>query len=184
MRDLQYVERWQLRAKHIEESKVKIFHLLKSAGADLNAKTELGETPMMTSIISHYDMMFKLLISEGANVDCSFSPGRAPLFSHSMLEVALAAGNLDVIHILFDAGVDDTILSHSGLNIFTHNGDTTSWDLVQRLNSERPRKLKILCRKVIRTVLGSNIQRDISGTTLPEQLQDYVLMSDQLNIHT
>ncbi len=175
----EYVNKWTFRNRQTEENKFKIFHLLKTSGADLNAKTYLGETPLMTSIRAHYDMMFKLLLSEGAEVDYIFHPQVAPYYSHSMLQTALGSGNVQAIHILFEAGTNDSILDNLAFpSIYESNKSV--WNAIQMLQEQRPRKLKILCRKVIRTVLGCNIQRDISGTGLPRTLQDYVLMTEQL----
>ncbi len=96
-----------------------------------------------------------------------------------MLQTALGAGNVQAIHILFEAGTNDSILDNLAFPSI-YEGNKSVWNAIQMLQEQRPRKLKMLCRKVIRTVLGCNIQRDISGTGLPRTLQNYVLMTEQL----
>ncbi len=182
--------------------------MLLAAGADLNAQTVEGETPLMTSVLYTYPMMFHLLIKEGASVDCSFKPEVAPLYCRTAFELAIALNFPEAVRILFDAGAQDNVLDHLEMaeefyQLERDDGEIYmpyyAWDLrihneshnrrlnkehlkqmIAQLISERPRSLKILCRKTIQTCLGQRIQKNIHKTGLPDPLIDYVLMKADL----
>ncbi len=160
--------------------------MLLQAGADLNAQTIQGETPLMTSVLYRYPMMFHLLMREGASIDCQFGQEDAPLHCRTLFELALAINFPEAVQILFNAGVEDKILDHleEAQDIQnTLNNDNDAGELkqiIQEIQNERPRRLKILCRKTIRDVLGHKIQANIRKTGLPQVLIDYVLMVKEL----
>ncbi len=163
----------------METSKVQIFRLLVQARADLNAETVDGETPLLTATLAQYSMFIHMLLKEGAGVKCKLKPQVAPPYCRNVFELALVAANVDAARLYFEAGADDTLLDH--LDFISERrpvGDTG--ELITQLQSERPRKLKLLTRAVIRGILGDNIRRDISRVGLPKSLQEYVLMKTQL----
>ncbi len=178
--------RWRFYQAHVEESKCQLLAMLLQAGADLNAQTIEGETPLMTAVLYKYPMMFHLLMREGASVDCRFKPEVAPLYCRTVFELALALNFPEAIRILFDAGAHDSVLDHlefvEEINRTLHDEDTEGHlrQLIEQIQSERPRGLKILCRKIIRSSLGQKIQENIVATGLPNVLIDYVLMKAEL----
>ena len=170
----------------MEEAKRDILPILLAAGADLNAQTIEGETPLMTSVLYKYPMMFHLLMKEGATIQCQFKPEVAPLYCRTVFELALFINFPEAVRILFNAGVDNSVLDHleQAENIqITLNEDEDEGELkqvIEEIQSERPRRLKILCRKTIRDALGHKIQENITKTGLPQVLSDYVLMVKEL----
>ena len=195
-----------------KRAKSQVFPMLVAAGADLNAQTTEGETPLMTAVLHKYPMMLHLLLKEGASVDCSFKQEVAPLYCRNAFELALAVNFPEAVRILFNAGAEDTVLDHLDVAEEFHriarndeeeeaveelyDDDEMQWyldqkerrnesakyleQLIQQLKFERPRRLKMLCRKTIRTCLGQRIQKDIRQTGLPDPLIDYVLMKADL----
>ncbi len=173
---------WSLYKNHIEENKLQILPMLLAAGADLNAKTIEGETPLMTAVLYKYPMMFHLLLREGASLEGQLkSEGVLPSCS-DILSLALAVNNTMAARILFNAGAEDGILGNAEENWCIMNAlekDDRSGklrELIEDLRAQRPRTLMILSRKVIRTILGSNIQRDACKLGLPQRMCSYVLM--------
>ncbi len=179
---------WRFYKQHVEENKLECFYLLKNAGADLNARTVHGETPLMTAILCCYGNMVKLLLSEGASIDDKLNPQVAPPYCDTMLGMALGCQCFESARILFDAGACDVVLDHLNevetvVNRRRKHGELTSQafaDYTAQMQAERPRKLGVLARKVIRSRLGTNVKRDIELTGLPSSMQDFVLMKDQL----
>ncbi len=176
---------WEFYRSHVEESKSELLPMLLAAGAYLNAQTIEGETPLMTAVLYKYPMMFHLLIKEGASVDCQFKHKVAPLYCRTVFELALAVNFPEAVRILFDAGAKDTVLDHlenaTDINETLQEEDCEELkQLIEQLKTERPRRLKILCRKTIRTALGPRIQGDVDKTGLPPALIDYVLMKADL----
>ncbi len=171
---------WYRYKFHIETSNVQIFKLLLRAGADINAQTVDGETPLMTATLAQYSMFIHMLLWEGASVECKLKSQVALPYCRNVLELALATNNVDSVRLLFEAGAQDIVLDH--LNEIEPEiklgGEMR--ELICQLQSERPRRLKLLCRVAIRSVLGSNIRRDVSRVGLPKSLQEYVLMKSQL----
>ncbi len=173
-------DKWRFYKQHVEENKLKNFYLLKQAGADLNAQTIHGETPLMTAIMCSYNNMVQLLLSEGASVDYKLNPGVAAPYCDNMLGLALACDNVAAAMLLYDAGASDSTLDLLHTDQAQCVLNNTCLKRLPQLQAERPRKLLVLTRKVIRSVLGSNIRRDIVHTGLPRSMQDYVLMKGQL----
>ncbi len=177
---------WEFYKHHVEESKCEILTMLLQAGADLNAQTTEGETPLMTAVLYKYPMMLHLLLKEGASLDCRLKPEVAPLYCRTAFELALAINFPEAVRILFDAGAHDTVLDK--LEVAEDIKDTLNEErdggqlkqIVDQIQSERPRRLKILCRKTIRNSLGCKLQENISKTGLPNALIDYVLMKSDL----
>ncbi len=177
---------WEFYRSHVEESKCELLPMLLQAGADLNAQTTEGETPLMTAILYKYPMMLHLIIKEGASLDCRLKPEVAPLYCRTAFELALAINFPEAVRILFDAGAEDNVLDNlevaedikDALNE-EHDGGQLK-QIVDQIQSERPRRLKILCRKTIRTSLGHKLQENVSKTGLPNALIDYVLMKAEL----
>ncbi len=186
--DLIRYDTWGFYKQHVEVNKLECFYLLKNAGADLNAQTVNGETPLMTAILCCYNNMVKLLLSEGASIDDKLNPQVAPPYCNTMLGMALACQCFESARILFDAGACDEVLGYLNeveivINRGRKHGDLTSFaDYTAQMKAERPRKLVVLARKVIRSRLGTNIKRDIELTGLPSSIQDFVLMKEHLII--
>ncbi len=196
-----------------KRAKSQVFPMLVPAGADLNAQTTEGETPLMTAVLHKYPMMLHLLLKEGASVNCKFREEVAPLYCRSAFELALAVNSPETAILLFNAGAEVSVLDHLELAEEFHTlerkyeeqeeeveelydeeemyyyliqkereiqSEKYLKQLMRQLKSERPRSLKILCRKTIRTSLGQRIQKNIHKTGLPDPLIDYVLMKADL----
>ena len=88
--------------------------------------------------------------------------------------MALACQCFESARILFDAGVCDKVLGYLNevetvINRRRKHGDLTSQAFAEytaQMKAERPRKLVVLARKVIRSCLGTNIKRDIEKTPI------------------
>ncbi len=161
--------------------------MLLAAGADLNALTTEGETPLMTAVIYKYPMMLQLLIKEGASVDCQFKPEVAPLYCRSAFELAIAINFPEAVRLLFNAGAGDNVLDNLDLaediknTLGEEDNEGELKQIIEKIRSERPRRLKILCRKVLRDLLGQKIQENIRKTGLQDTLIDFVLMIAELD---
>ena len=177
---------WTLYKNHVEENKLQILPMLLQAGADLNAQTIEGETPLMTAVLYKYPMMFHLLMREGASLEGHLKSEGIPPGCNSVFSLALAVNNVMAARILFNAGADDDILAHIennwGINTALEKDDRNGKlkELIEELKSRRPRTLIIQSRKVIRAILGSNIQRDVSKLGLPIRMCSYVLMEGEV----
>uniref|UniRef100_A0A8C5THP5 Ankyrin repeat domain-containing protein 7 n=1 Tax=Malurus cyaneus samueli TaxID=2593467 RepID=A0A8C5THP5_9PASS len=67
-------------------------------GADINAKNELGYTPLTTAITENHDDMVELLLQKGADVNAQDNVSRTPL------TVAAASENNTAVQLLLDHG--------------------------------------------------------------------------------
>ena len=78
---------------------------LLAAGADVNASTDLGVTPLWLAAENGNEAMVELLLQAGADPRLSLRSGETPLVT------AALTGNAKVVHLLLAAGADpDTIL--------------------------------------------------------------------------
>ena len=158
------------------------FHLF--SGADINAESMEGETPVMTATMWHYNPMLHMLLREGASIDRQLSSQVATLYCCNVFELALAVHNFHAARLLFYAGAKDTILDHiEEVQILRealecNNGEDTLQALIKELKSQRPRSLKIMSRKVIRDKLGKTIRRNIHEIGLPCLMEEYLLLED------
>ena len=78
----------------------KCFEMLIAAGADVNAKTSLGRTPLMRALIKHHGKCVKMLIEAGADVNLEDVDGNTPLGS------AALRGQLKYMELLLTLGAD------------------------------------------------------------------------------
>ncbi|HZU67798.1 MAG TPA: sigma-70 family RNA polymerase sigma factor [Ktedonobacteraceae bacterium] len=67
-----------------ERGNVSIAELLIDYGADVNATTRSGLTPMYNAILGHHTGMVQLLLARGANVNATIANGLAPLHLAAM----------------------------------------------------------------------------------------------------
>ena len=152
------------------------------AGADVNAESSEGETPLMTATMWHYNKMLQMLLREGAGVEGELSSQVAPVYCSSVLGLALAVHNLQAARLLFYAGASDIILDHpEDIPVLKDSNDSEEEafiNCIKDLRSQRPRSLKLMSRKVIRGILGTNIRQDIHRIGLPGLMEDYVLLED------
>ncbi|KAI5826535.1 ankyrin repeat protein, partial [Schizophyllum commune Tattone D] len=75
--------------------------MLLDAGAEVDARQDVGETPLILSAKSHNLALVRMLLSRGANVNASTQYGSTPL--HMALEVGWCR---EIIQALLDAGAD------------------------------------------------------------------------------
>ena len=73
---------------------------LLEAGADINAMTSDGQTPMQYATVKGYDLIVKLLLEAGAEVDATGDGGRTPL------QLAVFWGYASIVELLVDSGAD------------------------------------------------------------------------------
>jgi ankyrin repeat protein len=74
--------------------------LLLESGADINARNNDGETPLMVaSLLGHVDIV-KLLLAKGADVDAMHKRGMTALMRASF------EGHVEVVRVLVDHGAD------------------------------------------------------------------------------
>jgi hypothetical protein len=111
-------------------------------GADIESKTDLGETPLHLAVLNEHDKLVLLLLERGANVEAAMDNGSKPLYiaatqghiqiaklllrAHAnpkslnskafktALDQAIANNHLEIVKLLLDAGLDINILSSDG----------------------------------------------------------------------
>jgi ankyrin repeat protein len=69
-------------------------------GADVNAKDEFGNTPVMLAVMSHQPELADLLIQHGADVNAKDIDGR------TALHYAVARDRADIVRLLIERGAD------------------------------------------------------------------------------
>lgn len=108
----------------VEEARSRI-----KAGADLEAKTTLGMTPLMKAAGVGGAEMVRLLLKAGADVNAR------DLLDNTPLIASVVSGNENVIRLLIDAGAD--------LNVHSRNGGGTALELAQKMG-RREKVVEIL----------------------------------------
>ena len=93
--------------KHLFIQK-EIQHLIDN-GADLNAKTRTGETPLFYNIVEDNFEIVRLLLKNGANVNAKNKKGESVLFQTK---------NPRMIRLLLEHGADVTLKNHNGKTPF------------------------------------------------------------------
>jgi len=88
-------------------AKVKVFL---EQGADVNAKNENGQTPLLLAAQNNDVNTAKLLISAGADVNIKNNAGQ------TSIDIALSQGNKEIIKLLLDKGAEITSL-HGALQL-------------------------------------------------------------------
>ncbi|MBR5346240.1 MAG: ankyrin repeat domain-containing protein, partial [Deltaproteobacteria bacterium] len=88
---------------------------LLSAGADPKAQRSNGDTALMlASEHNPHSGTVRALLAAGSEVDARNDEGRTPLMR------AAAYNNLDVVHMLLDAGADKSLEDNDGHNALWH----------------------------------------------------------------
>lgn len=84
-----------------DNSNVEVLKYLVSQGADVNAKSNSGKTPLHIAAQFNTNVeVFKYLISQGSNVNARSNDGFTPLF------IAVSNNNVEAVQILVSAGAD------------------------------------------------------------------------------
>ncbi|XP_014679106.1 PREDICTED: putative ankyrin repeat protein RF_0381 [Priapulus caudatus] len=101
-----------------------IVRLLLEAGADPNvAETNKGETPLMRAVEEDEQMMERILLSHGVDAYTADSQGETSLYhaSHGQtsLHTAALSGQLDIMRMLLEAGVDLNVAATEEMKSFT-----------------------------------------------------------------
>lgn len=101
-----------VRAVHIAAARgyPDLLELLVDRGANINARTNSGATPLLLASTSAPGSMVRLLLDLGA--DPAISSYALP--TQNVLHDAAAAGNVDAVSVLLDAGVDIDIEDTNG----------------------------------------------------------------------
>lgn len=79
---------------------LKLVRKLLDEGADVNSKTDSGETALMMALSPDRIQMAKLLLSRGIDVNAGTTRGKTALFQ------AAANGNTKLVRLLLDKGAD------------------------------------------------------------------------------
>jgi len=94
---------------NVDLTKLKdVVKLLIDKGADVNAKTNDGDTALMWAAISGEVDIVKMLLEKGADVNAKNNHGDTALI------FAAAQGNVDIVKILLDAGADISAKNEHG----------------------------------------------------------------------
>ncbi len=111
-------------------------------GADIESKTDLGETALHLAVLNEHENLVLLLLERGANVEAPMDNGSKPLYIAAIqghiriaklllrahanpksfntktlktaLDQAITNNHLEIVKLLLDAGVDINILSPDG----------------------------------------------------------------------
>ena len=94
-----------------------VVQALLDAGADLEARTEYGVTPLMLAASNNESSVVQALLDAGADLEARDVFGNKPL-----MEAARYNENAAVVQALLDAGADATATNEDGEN---------TWDLIQ-----------------------------------------------------
>jgi hypothetical protein len=88
-----------------DQSQVKA---LLEKGADVNIKSEFGETPLIEAIRSDNIVIIRLLLEKGANLNARDDVGLTPFFA------AIKSGSIDITKLLLKKGADVNARDNSG----------------------------------------------------------------------
>lgn len=105
---LHYVANGSESAKQQDAVQAEIARVLVKAGADLNAKTQAGQTPVYLAVTNNRPLTAKVLIEAGADINIATNDGWTPLMK------AIFEGNLEIVKLL---------LASSNLMINQQTGD-------------------------------------------------------------
>src|SRR5579871_1803735 len=109
--------------------------LLLSQGADINTRTEDGNTPLVLAVSqgAEYPKLVNLLLKKGADVHARNNKGETPL----MNAVSWGSGHPISAKLLLDHGADATAKDNAGYTALHEVRDlTNSWSRCERPRSE------------------------------------------------
>ncbi|GHT80567.1 hypothetical protein FACS1894130_11930 [Spirochaetia bacterium] len=96
------------------------------AGANVNAATYYGMTPLMYAVINHNAEVVRILLDAGAKVNAADDTGATPLM------MVASSGDVDLIQILLDAGADITVRDNWDHDALHHaKKDTPAYALLR-----------------------------------------------------
>jgi len=100
---------WTLLHRAAQNGHKDIVDFLISKGADLEARTALGETPLYAAIYQQKEVTVKQLIEKGADVLAVRNDGE------TMLHIAAAIGNESIVELLISEGLNVNIKRRYGI---------------------------------------------------------------------
>ena len=101
-------------------------------GADVNARDELGRTPLMWSAFHGSVTILEILIARGADVNAQDKMGRTALVW------AAITGRENTVVVLVGAGADMSTRDSSGLNVAERASEEGHFSLSDRLKNMTP----------------------------------------------
>lgn len=134
----------------VEEKNLELVSQLLERGADLNASSQNGWTPLMLAILHNSAEMVKLLLTNGADANRTTQSEENPC--RSPLAVAVSNGRLEAVKLL---------IAHNANVDMTDNNGLTAIDLAQKL------VLRPLHRDKITTILSLLKEHETSSLRHP-----------------
>jgi ankyrin repeat protein len=105
---------------------------LVEAGADINAASDSGVTPLMNAAGTGNKEAVEFLIQKGADVNHRTSGNYTPLMQAALV------GQLEIVKILLDAGADPTVKDTGGRTAIAYAEDQKHDDIVQLIEQKMP----------------------------------------------
>lgn len=126
--------------------------LLVSKGADVNAKTNVGQTPLMEAAKSGSSEEMQALISAGASVNASDNFGNTPLLLAAGAVCSATSCKEEAIDLLLSHGADPKVVNL--------NGETVLSKLIQTGNAKDFSRISALASKFIKS--GADINASVA----------------------
>lgn len=175
--------RESLLALAIQKQFEKMARLLVANGADVNAESALGATPLHRAVEVQSVAMVKLLLLQNCHLDEESNSLRI-LCPQTPLQLALEVGNLPIIQLLMQAGckVKDIWLQQPNLSMaLTCQPGIMAWILDYHYS---PRPLShitsLACRRLLSQNIGEKVASLVSDRYIPAKLGQTILMLDLL----
>ncbi|XP_070557646.1 ankyrin repeat and SOCS box protein 8-like [Ptychodera flava] len=140
-------------------------------GAEVNSQCKHGATPLH-AVSGLYPHCTLLLIKKGADVDKEDKWGVTPMY------IAACNGQVECINLLVSAGANFTYRNRKTGFLpkqLTEHKEYLDW---LKNQSQTPRPLKELCRKVIRKNLGHEHLDAVVTFDVPSSLHAYILLEE------
>jgi len=105
-----------------------VVEALLERGANIEAKNNLGATPLIFAAVQGHSRVVKLLLGRGADVNAKTATGITPLIG------AASAADADVVQLLLEDGADVSVKDqqgHTALDMAEATGDTQVYALLR-----------------------------------------------------